>query len=120
MDIIKEEVVVEQVASPAETKSAKADKKNQVVWYVVGIINTLLLLRIVFYLFGARDVGFTNLLYSVTDPFVSLFKGIFSSATAGSSFFDTAALLALVVISLLGWGISEMINLVQRPAPTKG
>ena len=124
MDTVKEEVVVndpstgstqasqtvQHIASPEEMKSARADKKNQVVWYVVGIINTLLVLRIVFFLFGARDV---------TGPFVSLFKGIFSSPAAGSSYFDTASLLAIVVLSLIGWGVSELINLIQRPAPTK-
>ena len=133
MDTVKEEVVVndpstgstqasqtvQHIASPEEMKSARADKKNQVVWYVVGIINTLLVLRIVFFLFGARDVGFASLLYSITGPFVSLFKGIFSSPAAGSSYFDTASLLAIVVLSLIGWGVSELINLIQRPAPTK-
>lgn len=131
MDTVKEQVVVQdpatgttqasqsvqQVASPAETKVAKADKKNQIVWYIVGILNTLLVLRILFFLFGARDVGFASFLYSITSPFVGLFKGIFSSPTSGSAYFDTASLLAIIIISLLGWGISELINVAQRPAP---
>lgn len=133
MDTIKEEVVVEdpttgstqasqtvqQVASPEEVKVARADKKNQIVWYVVGIINALLILRLIFLLLGAKDVGFASLLYSVTDPLVNIFKGIFSAPQVQGSYFDTAALLAIVVVSLLGWGISALIDVMHRPAPTK-
>jgi uncharacterized protein YggT (Ycf19 family) len=134
MDTIKEEVVVQdpatgssqvsqttqQVASPAEVKVARADKKNQVVWYVIGLINVLLILRVVFLLLNAKDVGFASLLYAVTDPFVSLFSGIFQAPTAGGAYFDTAAILAIVVLSLLGWGISALIDVMHRPAPAQG
>jgi uncharacterized protein YggT (Ycf19 family) len=134
MDTIKEEVVIQdpatgssqvsqttqQVASDAEMKAARADKKNQIVWYVLGLINILLLLRIVFLLLGAKDVGFASLLYVITEPFVSLFKGIFPAPTAGGAYFDTAAILAIVVLSLLAWGISALINVMNRPAPTQG
>jgi uncharacterized protein YggT (Ycf19 family) len=134
MDTIKEEVVVQdpstgatqatqtvqQVASPQEVKVAKAEKKNQVVWYIIGIINALLILRIVFLMLGAKNVGFASMLYSITNPFVSLFKGIFPAPVAGGSYFDTAAILAIVVLSLLGWGISALINLMHKPAPVQG
>jgi uncharacterized protein YggT (Ycf19 family) len=134
MDTIKEETVVQdpatgssqisqttqQVASPEEVKTSQADKKNQVVWYVVGIINVLLVLRVIFLLLGARDVGFASILYSITAPFVALFKGIFPAPSVEGSYFDTAAILAIVVLSLLGWGISKLIDVVHRPAPSQG
>jgi uncharacterized protein YggT (Ycf19 family) len=134
MDTVKEEVVVQdpatgttqatqtvqQVASPEEVKVAKAEKKNQWVWYIVGIINALLILRIVFLMLDAKDVGFASILYSITSPFVSLFKGIFPAPEAGGSYFDTAAILAIVVLSLLGWGISALFDLLHKPAPSQG
>lgn len=133
MDTIREEVVTQdpstgsaqasqttqQVASNEDVEAARADKKDQIVWYILGIINVLLVLRIVFLLLGAKDVGFASLLYSVTQPFVSLFNGIFPTPAASGSYFDTAAVLAIVVISLLGWGISTLINVMSRPAPTQ-
>ena len=90
MDTIQEEVVVkdestgssqatqttQQVASREEVKAAKADKKNQIVWYIVGIIDVLLVMRLVFLLLGARNTGFASFLYSVTSPFANLFNGI--------------------------------------------
>lgn len=131
MDTIKEEVIVEdpatgssqvsqttqQVASPTEVKVSRANKKDQVVWYIIGIINVLLVLRVVFLLLGARDAGFASFLYSLTAPFVSLFTGIFPAPTVDGAYFDTAAILAIVVFSLLGWGISKLIDVMHRPAP---
>jgi hypothetical protein len=133
MDTIKEEVVeqdadtgstqttqtVQQVASHEEVKAAKADKKNQVVWYIVGIINVLLVMRLLFLLLGAKNTGFASFIYSVTNPFVNAFKGIFAAPSFEGSYFDTAALLAIVVISLLGWGVAALIDVMQRPAPTQ-
>jgi uncharacterized protein YggT (Ycf19 family) len=133
MDTVKEEVVVQdpetgttqasqttqQVASPEEVKVAKAEKKNQIVWYIIGVINALLVLRLLFLLFGAKNVGFASLLYSVTDPFVSLFKGIFAAPKFDGAYFDTAALLAIVVLSLVGWGIAALIDVMHRPAPVR-
>jgi len=134
MDTIKEQVVVQdentglsqatqtiqQVASHEEIKSAKADKKNQIVWYIVGIIDVLLVMRLVFLLLGAHNTGFASFLYSITSPFVNLFNGIFAAPKFDGAYFDTAALLAIAVISLLGWGISALIDVAQRPAPAKG
>ncbi|HSI20821.1 MAG TPA: YggT family protein [Verrucomicrobiae bacterium] len=133
MDIQQEETIVndpatgttqvvqtsQQVATPSEVKEARTEKKNQIVWYVVGIINALLILRILFLLLGARDVGFASILYGITEPFVSLFQGIFSAPHVEGSYFDTAAILAIVIVSLLGWGISSLINVMHRPAPVQ-
>jgi len=133
MDTIQEEVVVkdestgssqatqttQQVASREEVKAAKADKKNQIVWYIVGIIDVLLVMRLVFLLLGARNTGFASFLYSVTSPFANLFNGIFAAPKFNGAYFDTASLLAIAVISLLGWGIAALIDVMQRPAPSK-
>ena len=133
MDVIQNEVTVEdpaagvtqvsqstqQVASPSEIKEARTEKKNQVVWYVIGILNALLILRILFLLLGASSVGFANLLYGITEPLVALFKGIFPAPQVQGAYFDTAALLAIVIFSLLGWGISSLLNVINRPAPVR-
>jgi uncharacterized protein YggT (Ycf19 family) len=133
MDVQQREVILEdpangvtevskstqQVASSGEVAEARTNKKNQVIWYIVGIINALLVLRLIFLVLGARSVGFANVLYSITDPFVSLFKGVFPAPQVDGAYFDTAALLAIVIISLLGWGISSFINVANRPAPVK-
>jgi len=131
MDTQQEETIIEdpssgvtqvrqttqEVASPHEVANAKTAKKNQVVWYIVGIIDAILLLRIIFLLLGAREVGFATILYAITDPFVTLFQGIFASPALSGAYFDSAAVLAIVIYTLIAWGIASLINVMNRPAP---
>lgn len=130
MDTQKEEVIVQdpstgvtqatqstsQTLSKNEAEEIKAIKKNQILWYIVGVINTLLALRIVFLLLSAREAGFTNVLYSLTNFLVIPFKGIFASPSASGSYFDSAAVLAIVIYTIIAWGLSALINVLTQPS----
>lgn len=108
-----------QVPTNSEQKEAKTDRGNAWVWYVIGIIDLLLLLRGLFHLLGARAVGFANLIYSVSGPFVAPFRGIFPNPKVEGSYFDMASLVAIIVYVLLGWVIVRLIDLSTRPAGSK-
>lgn len=108
-----------QVPTGGEVKEAQADRGNAWIWYVVGLIDLLLALRLVFNLFGARTVGFANFLDSVTDPLIAPFRGIFPSPQLEGSYFDTAALVAIVAYLLLGWIVTRLVDLATRPADSK-
>lgn len=102
-----------------EMKDAQSDRGNAWVWYIVGIIDLLLALRIVFHLFGARAVGFADMLYQITGFFTAPFKGIFPNPTVDGSYFDTSALVAIAVYALVGWAVSRLVDLLTRPATSK-
>lgn len=118
-DQVSQTATATQAPTDNEKKDAQSDRSNAWVWYVVGIIDLLLLLRILFHLFGARAVGFTNFLYGFSGFFVAPFRGIFPSPKVEGSYFDTAALTAIVVYALLGWVIARLIDLATRPADSK-
>lgn len=118
-DHVSQTMTTTQVPTETEAKDAQSDKGNAWVWYVVGIIDLLLLLRIVFRLFGAKSAGFTDLLYGVTSPFVAPFRGIFPSPSVEGSYFDTAALVAIIIYALIGWLIAGLINLAIRPTNSR-
>ena len=94
----------------------------RVVTFVFGVLQALLILRIILLLLVANAgndvVGF---ILSVTDPFVDPFRGMFAidRVTAGQSKFDIAALVALI-----GWTLVELLVLAllrvfaRRPADT--
>lgn len=117
--------VVEEV-QPVTTTVAQADrvveKTNssvvaaRVVWYIVGFIVVLLALRVVFYLLGANEVGIVGFIYALSSVFVAPFSGIFAAPTYGTHYFDTASLVAMVVYSLIGWGITKLFTLTHRDA----
>jgi uncharacterized protein YggT (Ycf19 family) len=96
------------------TEDATAYKANSWISYVVGIVEALLALRVLFLLFGARDTGFAAMLYGITEPLVAPFRGIFAAPGVETGFFDTAAILAMVVYALLGWAIAALIDNTAR------
>jgi uncharacterized protein YggT (Ycf19 family) len=110
---------VSKVPTGGEVKDAQADRGNAWIWYLVGLVDLLLALRIVFKLLGARAVGFADLLYGITDPLIAPFRGIFASPQIEGAYFDTASLVAIIVYALLGWGVSRLIDLVTRPATSE-
>jgi uncharacterized protein YggT (Ycf19 family) len=105
-----------QVPTNSEQKEEKTDRGNAWVWYIIGIIDLLLLLRGLFHLLGAKTVGFANLLYGITDFLVAPFRGIFPDPKVEGSYFDMASLVAIIVYVLLGWVVVRLINLSTRPA----
>lgn len=82
----------------------------RVVKFAFGILQALLILRIVLLLLIANtgnDV--VALILNVTDPFVEPFRGMFSLDRVGSdegSVFDVAA-----VVALIGWTLVELLIL---------
>lgn len=90
------------------------EKIAQLVWYVIGLINVVLAIRIFFLLFNAQSGGFTGFLYNVTAPFVMPFNGIFPAPGQGTTYFDTAALVAIIIYSLLAWGIVTLIRIISN------
>lgn len=85
---------------------------QRVVWYIAGFIITFLLLQVVLLLLGANQGNFfVDLVYAVGGFFAAPFSGIFGSPTYGESFFDSAAVVAMVVYALLAWGIAKAFTL---------
>jgi uncharacterized protein YggT (Ycf19 family) len=95
-------------------KTNGTEKIIQLVWFVVGFINVILIIRIIFLLFSARSSGFTGFLYNITSPFVSPFVGIFPVPGQANTFFDTAALVAIIIYSLATWGIVTLIRIMSN------
>ena len=96
-----------------EPSEVAFSKLSQVVWFIIGIIEILLVLRFTFKAFGARASDFTLWLYSITEPFVGPFYGIFPSPSAEGIVLDLATLLALLAVVVIGGLIAALINLLR-------
>lgn len=105
------------VASSAELQEESAVRAMGVVSFIFWAIEAILALRFVFGLFGAARVGFANFLYSVTDPFVAPFRGIFPAPTVDGSFFDSAAFVAMIVLALVAWVVTALM--ASNTAPNR-
>ncbi len=107
-----ERVVVHEQSSAGRAIS----KLSQIVWFIVGLIVTLLFVRVMLALIGANlDNEFASLIYSWSDPFVSPFRGLLQIGQfeAGVARFEIETLVAAIVYLLVGTIIVRAIELAR-------
>lgn len=94
-------------------------RSTQIVWYIVGLMEVFLLLRLFLRALGANPVaGFTQFVYGVTWMFVSPFLLVFGNSQIEGKVFEWSTLLAMAVYALFAWLIVKAIVMV-RPVSTK-
>jgi hypothetical protein len=104
------------VPSDAARRSAGVTRTNQVLYFIFGAINVLLVLRFVLLLLGANEVSpFVTLIYSLSRAFVLPFRGIFAEPDLGASVIEWAALVGIVVYSLVAYGLARIVELIYAP-----
>ncbi|MGH2479901.1 MAG: hypothetical protein ACRDHW_09625, partial [Ktedonobacteraceae bacterium] len=91
-----------------------------VIYFVLAVLEIILLLRLFFRLFGAnQDNGFITFLYSLSHVFVAAFNGIFHDQTIGSNgVFEVSTIIAMIVYALLAWGIVSLGRVIFAPVVT--
>ncbi len=88
----------------------------QVVWFLAGLVDVILAIRFVMKLLGANPTsGFVTFMYNISEPLVAPFRGIFGTPVAGGSVLEPASLVAIVIYSLIGWGLVALIRLLTAP-----
>jgi len=111
-------------ASPGEAPMKTYAKKKaifrtyQIIWYILGLIEVLLLFRIILKALGANPTsGFANLIYTISDPFAIPFRGIFSSAVVEGSIFEWSTIIAGAVYAVVALGLVQLFQLVKPTNP---
>ena len=89
-------------------------RARNIIYYILGFLETILGLRFLFMLLGANPrSGFTAFLYAITGIFVAPFTGIFNPVSttglAARSVFDPATIVAMAIYALAGWGIVKLL-----------
>ena len=103
--------VREEVVETRSTRS-RADalaRYARLIYFVFGVIESLIAIRAVLRLLGARETGFASFIYGVTGPFVAPFKGLFNEPGFGSSVLELSSLLAIIVYALLAYALVRLL-----------
>lgn len=80
------------------------------------MITTLIGIRFVLKLLGASlQSGFVTFIYGLTGALVAPFRAIFPATTGPASTVDVAALVAIVIYALVGWGVVSVVKLITAP-----
>jgi uncharacterized protein YggT (Ycf19 family) len=102
--------------SEAVRRRAGVARVTQVIYFIFGVINVLLLLRFVLLLLGANELSpFVTLIYGLRRPLVRPFQGIFAEPALGDSVLEWAALVGIGVYLLVAYGLVRVVALIYAP-----
>ena len=106
-----------EVVERAEVSPSGGEMLRRIVVLIFGIIQILIVLRIVLLLLNAREGNdLVSFILNTSQIFVSPFEGIFNSDAlrAGGSILDIAAIAALVGWTVLEWIVLWAVGLFRR------
>ncbi len=93
-------------------------RSNQIIWYILGLIEVLLIFRLVLKGLGASlSSGFTGIIYAITAPLALPFAGILRESVSGNSIIEWSTIIAIIVYICLAWGIVYLIDLIYPITP---
>ena len=92
-------------------------KVTQVVWLLLGLLETVIGLRVIFKLIAVNGANsFAALLYNVTNLFVAPFTSLVKAPASGGMVLEISSIIAMVVYLLIAWGLERIIYvLFYRP-----
>lgn len=112
-----------------ETRAGDVEDKNlnratlrrriaRVAYFVLSVLEVILLLRFFFRLLGANQGSdFVLFLYSLSQVVVAPFNGILNDQTLGSSrVLEVSTLIAMMVLALIVWGIVSLGKVIFAPS----
>jgi uncharacterized protein YggT (Ycf19 family) len=113
-------VVREVVNEPVVAATGPVDTLRRIIWLVFGVLQALIVLRIVLLILGANEANdLVAFIVGVTDPFVEPFRGMFrldEVSGASGSVLDVAAIVALIAWTLVEALVLGVVGLADRRA----
>jgi len=116
--------VVKQPAIKTEhPQTVYAKKKTifryyQLIWYIIGVIEVLLIFRFLLKMVGANSTtGFTYFIYTVSQPFAGPFLGVVSPSVSGTSVMEWSTIIAMLVYVVIAYGVIYLFQLVKPVTP---
>lgn len=92
-------------------------KVTQLIWLLLGFLEALIALRVVFKLIGVNAANsFAAFLYGVTEIFVAPFASLVGAPQAGGMVLEISSILAMVIYLLIGGALARLVSvLFYRP-----
>lgn len=83
---------------------------TQIVWYILGLLEILLVFRFVLKFLGANpDAGFSAFIYGVTHVFAAPFISVFRVTYVEGSVIEWTTLLAMFVYWIIAVGVIKLL-----------
>ncbi|MEX0748921.1 MAG: YggT family protein [Candidatus Saccharimonadales bacterium] len=93
----------------------REDRVTQVVYFLISLVQVVLLFRLILRLFGASPAaGFVEFIYDVTAPLVAPFFGIFrSDFDFAQGVLEIETLVAMLVYAVVGYLLLALIDIIR-------
>ncbi len=86
------------------------NKITQLIWLFVGVLESLIAIRILLKLIGANpEAGFAEFVYGVTAIFLAPFENLTPTPSAGVAVFELSSIIAMIVYALAFWGLIRLL-----------
>jgi len=101
---------VETVAyDPYASKRIAAYRVTQLVYWIFGLIEGLIAIRVVLKMLGANpSAGFAEFIYGITGVLIAPFVGLFGNQVSQGSVLELSSIVAIVVYALVAWVIGRL------------
>jgi hypothetical protein len=109
-----------QTGSPQKTYDTKKIifRTYQIIWYILGVIEVTLAFRVLLKLIGANaQSGFTNFIYTFTNPFALPFFGILGISGVSNMIFEWSTLIAMAVYAVIAYGVVALFQFIKPTNP---
>ncbi len=111
MNEMKRPVVPEMAEE--EQRRRQIEKIIQVIWYVTGVLEALIGMRVVLRLMAASpEAGFARFIYGITSIFLAPFVGLTPTPAFNGSVLELWALIGMLVYVLMALGIIKLIRIL--------
>ena len=122
--VVRRDPVVQAQRQVVEDPSAEGrvlvNRVAALMWLMFGILNTLIILRLVLKLIAANPgSGFAQVIYDITNIFLLPFNGLVASPVIGSGILEIPSIIALVVYTLAAWIVVRLFRIIFTPARTR-
>jgi uncharacterized protein YggT (Ycf19 family) len=85
-------------------------KATQIIWLLLGLLEAVIALRVVFKLVGVNAANpFATLLYKVTDLLVAPFASLVGAPASGGMVLEVSSIIAMIIYFLVAWALERIV-----------
>ncbi|MDP4000005.1 MAG: YggT family protein [bacterium] len=104
---------------PERQDDRRVRKVEDIIWFIIAVIVSVILIRFILLLFGARTgVPFVDFWYGMTAPLIAPFAGIFGSLDTYNDYtgqrIELEALVAMLIYGVLGYLVVWATRLLRH------
>ena len=90
----------------------------QTVWLILGVVEAIIGLRVLFRAAAAVDTGFVSFIYGLSGPLVAPFRGITADFASGGNVVEIGSIIAMIVYLIAAFLVVRLVRIATAPRGT--